>query len=109
MSDDGLINVEDDTPAQPAEADPQSLVGGDGLASDDPAVPPVASADHPAEVDAVEVGGQKYVPVGALISERKQRQAAEKEAAKVSELEAYARDSKPYVEFLKANPGLINQ
>lgn len=104
MSDDGLINVEDDGPEVPATPPPA-----------EPASPPAVEAavehpaDHPAEVDAVEVGGQKYVPVGALISERKQRQAAEKEAAKVADLESYARDSKPYVEFLKANPGFLAQ
>ncbi len=102
MSDEGLMNVEEDAPAPPAEAAAPPVAAA-------PAEPPTEPEPAAAEVDAVEVGGQKYVPVGAVIAERKQRQAAEKVAARVNELEEYARESKPYVEFLKANPGLISQ
>jgi hypothetical protein len=103
MSDEGLINLEDDGPVQPPVSPAPS-----GEA------PPVAAAEQvpaapPEEPeDAVEVGGQKYVPVGAVIAERKARQALQAKAERVDELEKYARDSQPYVEFLKANPGLIS-
>lgn len=100
MSDDGLMNVEDETPPAVVAA----------------VVPPVAvappeppAAEPPEEPDAIEVNGQRMVPVGTLIEERKQRQAFQKEAAKVADLEAFARDARPYVEFLKANPGLQRQ
>lgn len=102
MSDDGLMNVEDETPPAPAAplAAPPVAVA--------PPEPPPAP-EPPEEPDAVEVNGQKMVPVGTLIEERRQRQAAQKEAARLPDLEAFARDARPYVEFLKANPGLINQ
>lgn len=110
MSDEGLINVEDDGPDATAADVPAGGATPPVAAADQASAAPVeVAADHPAEVDAVEVGGQKYVPVGTLIEERKQRQAFQKDAAKVAELEAYVRDSKPYVDFLRANPGLIAQ
>src|SRR6266571_8219554 len=66
--------------------------------------PPPPEDDHP---DAVDVAGKKFVPVAALIGERKQRQALQEKAARVDELETFVREAKPYVEFLKANPDLL--
>jgi hypothetical protein len=106
MSDEeGLVNVEDDTPAEAsAEAPPAAAPAAPAVA--EPVVQPAAE-DTPAEVESVEVAGKKYVPVGALIGERKQRQALQDRAAKADELEAYVRDARPYVEFLKNNPDLL--
>jgi len=84
-----------------------------------PGAPPVAPAPPPAPAppaapspedehpDSVDVAGKKFVPVAALIGERKQRQAFQEKAARVDELEQFAREAKPYVEFLKANPDLL--
>lgn len=103
MSDEeGLINVEDDTPAEAAAETPAPAA-----AAAPPEAPPAVPDDTPAEVDAVEVAGKKYVPVGVLIGERKQRQALQERATKADELEAYVRDARPYVEFLKNNPDLL--
>lgn len=100
MSDDGVVSVEEDGP------DP---------VPDPPAPPPPIAAapetpaeeDTPAEVESVEVAGKKYVPVGALIGERKQRQALQEKANKADQLEAYVNDARPWVDFLKANPDLL--
>jgi hypothetical protein len=112
MSGEGLINVEDDGPDAGAVSVAASGETPPVVAADQASAAPPEQADHPAEVNVVDVGGQKMVPAGVLaelISERRQRQALSEKAARVDELEAYARDSKPYVEFLKANPGLISQ
>lgn len=99
MADEGLINIEDDSPAPPAPP-----------AAAPPAVetPPTQPEDaHPAEVEAVEVGGQKYVPVAAVVQERKQRQALQERAARADTLEQEIAAARPYVEFLRANPQLM--
>ncbi len=72
----------------------------------EPVTPPISAQDEEPS-DAVDVAGKKYVPVAALIEERKQRQALKEKAARVDELEQFAREAKPYVEFLKANPDLL--
>ena len=71
---------------------------------DTPPVAPPPDEEHPESVD---VAGKKFVPVAVLIGERKQRQAFQEKAARVDELEQFAREAKPYVEFLKANPDLL--
>lgn len=98
MSEDPGINLEDDGPAIPA-ADPPA----------DPPVadPPPADDDGAAEVEAVEVGGKKYVPIAAVINERRLRQQSQTRAQRADELEAYVNDARPYVEFLRANPNLL--
>lgn len=85
MSDDGVMNVEDDGPAAPVVEAPAAPVE-------------AAPADaEPAEVQPVEVDGTVMVPLAALKSERQQRQTAEKELARV----------KPYAEFIEKNPNLV--
>jgi len=104
MSDEGLVNLEEDGPAVEA-AFPAEPAAAEAPATE---APVEAAAEQPAEVEAVEVAGQRYVPAGVLRElqeERKQRKELQKQNA---DLDAYARDSRPYVEFLKANPGLIN-
>lgn len=71
------------------------------------AIPPEVPADKPAEVDSVEVGGEKYVPVSALQAERQRRQELSQKASRVDELEAFVREAQPYVNFLKANPQVM--
>lgn len=89
----GSVNLEDDAaPAAPVVP---------------PAAPPVAAAPEPPAVpDAVELEGQQYVPVAALTSERRQRQALQTRADRVDALEQELAQNRPYVEFLKNNPQL---
>lgn len=88
MSDDGVMNVEDDGPAVPVVEAPAAPVE---------AAPVEVPADPNAEPATVEVDGQVMVPLGALKAERQQRQTAEKELARV----------KPYAEFIEKNPNLV--
>lgn len=103
MSDENLTNLEDDaatdtpdTPAPAAAAAPETPA---------PAAPP--EEERPAEVEAVEVGGQKYVPVGAIKAEREKRQTAEREVQRLAALEAQLNELRPYAEFVKNNPQLL--
>lgn len=92
-----LINLEEDGPEiPPVEEAPVPV-----------AEVPAEEANEPAEVEAVEVAGKKYVPISAVISERKQRQALQEKANRTDQLEAYVNESRPYVDFLKANPDLL--
>lgn len=92
-----LTNLEDDTPTAPVAETP-------------PAPPVETPPEHEAaEVEAVEVAGKKYVPVGALIGERKQRQALEETAKKAEQYEAYLNQNGPYIEFLKQNPDFLKR
>src|SRR6185369_9155306 len=92
MSDDGIVNVEEDGPEVPA-VEPVAETPVDAAPAED------APADEPAEVEAVEVAGRKYVPVAAVISERKQRQAAQEEINRL----------KPYADFIEKNPDLVRR
>lgn len=105
----GLVNLEDDGP-DVAAAYPDAAGG----ATPSEAAPgQAATATVPAEAapdaETVDVAGQKYVPVGALINERKQRQALTEKAARADQLDAEMSAARPYVEFLKANPGLLQR
>ena len=91
-------------PDAPPSAAPLATPPAAPPAAEPPPATPPPEAEHP---DAVEVAGKKFVPVAALIGERKQRQAFQEKAARVDELEQFAREAKPYVEFLKANPDLL--
>ena len=99
MSDDvaALTNVEEEAPAAAPAADP--------------AAPPAAPVEEPAaaEVDAVEVGGQKYVPLAAVLAERREKHALKDRAARADQLEAAVAEMRPYVEFLRQNPGLTQR
>lgn len=92
------MNLEDDAPI---ETPPEPV-------AETPApVEPEAPPEPAAEVDAVEVAGRKYVPVQAVIAERKQRQELKAIADRVPQLEADNAAMRPYIEFLKANPQLM--
>lgn len=97
MSDVDLNNLEDETPAAP-EAPP---------------APPAAEVKPPdaapAEVEAVEVAGQKYVPLSAVLGEREKRKAAETKAARVDEIERWAQEKAPYIRVLEENPDLFKR
>jgi hypothetical protein len=84
------------------------------LENEDPPVadPPAPVADPPApEPDpdpegTVDVGGQKMIPVGAVIEERRARQALK---ADFDQLSGYVHQVRPYLDFLQANPDLLQQ
>jgi hypothetical protein len=97
VSDDavGLTNVEDEAPVQAPAAEPPAP---------EPAEEPAA-----AEVEAVEVGGQKYVPLAAVIAERKEKQALKERAGRADQLEQTVNEMRPYVEFLRQNQGLMQR
>jgi len=99
MADDlpaGSVSLEDG-PATPAPA---------------PAPPPPAAAAPPApaaepvEPEAVDVGGEQMVPLRALIAERNEKKALKERGG---QLEQYYNQTKPYVDFINANPGLLKQ
>lgn len=106
MSDEGLINVEDDAPTPVEALTPQEPASD---AAPDDQTPPVEAQDRPATVDAVEVGGQQYAPIAALKAEREKRQALEPLARRAQELEAWQQQNAPYIEFLRANPDFLRQ
>lgn len=91
----GTQSLEDEPSSPPPAAEPAAPA----------AAPP--EADKPAEVESVEVGGEKYVPVSALQAERQRRQELQQKAARADELEQFAREAQPYVQFLKANPQVM--
>lgn len=69
-----------------------------------PAEPPPAGEPEP---NAVDVGGQKMVPLSALLAERTEKKALKEKAARADQLETYAREVDPYVQFIRNNPGLM--
>lgn len=94
----GSVNLEDDGPEIPSAPDP--------VAAAAPPEPPAPVAE-PEPEESVEINGQRMVPVGALVAERKQRQTLSEKAAQVDQLQEQVRRMAPYVEFLRANPGLM--
>ena len=84
---------------------------------DPPAPEPVAApepepAPDPIEAEpegTVDVAGQKHVPVGALIAERREKQALKQKAEQYDQLAGYVHQVRPYIDFLAANPGLMTR
>jgi hypothetical protein len=74
----------------------------------DPTTPPEPPAE-PEEADAVDVAGQKHVPLSALIEERKQKQTLKAKADQYDQVVGYVNSVKPYIEFLQANPNLMTR
>ena len=72
-----------------------------------PAPAPAPAVAGEGEPEAVEVGGQKMVPLSALLAERGEKKQLKERAARADQLEDYARQVDPYVQFIKANPGLM--
>ena len=104
MSDEEVIgtNLEDDGPAIEAPAPVAEQPAQD-------AAPEAPADDRAAEVEAVEVGGQKYVPAGVLKAMRDETRALKERAAQADQLEAQWREAQPYVEFLRNNRELLIQ
>lgn len=104
MSDDPVIgiNLEDDGPAieAPAAAAPPAPA--------DPA-PPTDTASEDDAPDAIEVAGQRVVPLSALQSARAEAKALKEQAQRASELEARLRELEPYAQFVQNNRDLLIQ
>jgi hypothetical protein len=107
VSDEGLIPLEDDEPAQPVAEAPAEPAEPPAEQPDTPDQP--TEAPKPAEVEAVEVGGQKYVSLAALMAERQKRQELQPLAQKAQELEGFVNENRAYIEFLKANPDFLRR
>lgn len=103
MSDDVIgTNLEDDGPAIEAPAP----VAAAPVAA--PEAPPPPADDAP-DVESVDVGGQRLVPLSALLTERREKQTLKEQAGRVAELEQWRRDNEPYVQFLQNNRELLIQ
>jgi len=93
-------NLEDLQPA--AVADPPAPVEAPAPGAP-PAEPP--EDDHPEAV--ADAAGQKYVPLPALKAVREELKTLKPLAERAQQLEAYVNDVRPYVEFLKNHPQLL--
>lgn len=51
--------------------------------------------------------GEKYVPLSALMAVRNENKALKPQAAKAAELESQLNELRPYADFVKANPQLL--
>lgn len=96
MSDDGLMDLEAETPAPEPVAEAPAPVA---EAAPDPETP----------ADAVELNGEKLVPLSALLAERREAKALAEKAAKVDALEQWQRENEPALRFLQNNRDLLIQ
>lgn len=71
--------------------------------------PPPEPPAEPEEADAVEVAGQKHVPLSALIEERQKAKALKQKADQYDQTVGYVNSIRPYIEFLQANPNLMTR
>lgn len=98
MSDDGLMDLESETPAP----DPAPV-----------AAEPAPEATEPpadeAPAESVEVNGEKLVPLSALLRERNEAKALREKAAKADQLEQWQRENEPALRFLQNNRDLLIQ
>ncbi len=99
------------------------IVGGMNLEDDGPAPEPVAAAPEPTpepapveaappaedDVPAVDVGGQRMVPLAEVQRLREERRALREQAAKAAEYEAKLRELEPYAQFVQNNRDLLIQ
>lgn len=105
MSDDNLMNLEDDAPEPAAPETPPTETPAEAV----PAADPPPEGEKPAEVEAVEVGGQKYVPLSVVLAEREKRQQLVPLAQRAQEQDAWIAANRPYIEFLQANPDFLKR
>lgn len=105
MSDDDVIgtNLEDDGPA----LDPPAPVAEPPVQEAD--APEAPHEDKPAEVEAVEVAGQRYVPLAVLKTMRDENRTLKEAAARADQLEARLREIEPYAQFVQNNRDLLIQ
>lgn len=98
MSDDGLMDLESETPAP----DPAPV-----------AAEPAPEATEPpadeAPAESVEVNGERLVPLSALLRERNEAKALREKAAKADQLEQWQRENEPALRFLQNNRDLLIQ
>lgn len=100
MSDEPLVNLEDEAPAAETPAQPVEAT----------APPAEAPAPEPEdELDTIELQGQRVVPVNVLRAMREEQKALKAQAAKAADLEAQVRELAPYAEFIKHNQQLLRQ
>lgn len=99
MSDDNVAYSVEDGPGPPEAPAPAPV-------AEAPAPEPEAPA-APAEPEAVEVGGERMVPLAALISERSKATALKTKADQFDQMAGWYNEAKPYVDFLRANPDLL--
>lgn len=104
MSDEPVIgtNLEDDGPAieAPAAVAPPAP---------EPTPAPQETAPEDDAPDAIEVAGQRVVPLSALQSARAEAKALKEQAQRASELEARLRELEPYAQFVQNNRDLLIQ
>jgi hypothetical protein len=89
--------------------------GGPGPADTAPVEQPVAEAAAPepeaapdtGEAEAVDVGGQRMVPLAALHTVREQNRTLRQKADQYDQIASEWNNARPYVEFLKNNPDLL--
>ena len=100
MSDDGLMNLEDDAPVA-AAPDPAPV----------PDPPPVEAQAAPEddEPEVVDIGGQKAVPYAVVKELREKVRNLSDKAAKADQLEAWQRENEPALRFLQNNKDLLIQ
>ncbi len=97
----GLINLEDDPPPAPAATPP--------AAPPAELPPPPPEPEDPDEAAAVEMQGGKYVPLAALKATREQLKEVKARAAVADQQQAWINQHAPYVDFIKANPQLLQR
>jgi hypothetical protein len=90
------------------------------LETPDPVTPPepVAAAEpppapdppaDPAEADAIEMPGGKFVPLSAVLAEREKGKSYREKAELYDQTAQYVHQVKPYIDFLQANPDLMTR
>ena len=99
MSEEGIAYDVESGPGPAGEPAPEPV-------AETPAPAPEAEA-APAEPEAVEVGGERMVPLAALISERRAAATLKTKADQFDQMAGWYNEAKPYVDFLKNNPDLL--
>jgi len=80
------------------------------VAETPPAAPETPPDPTEAEPDGtIDTAGQKMVPLGALVDERRKGQALKQKADQFDQVAGYVNQVRPYIEFLQANPGLMTR
>jgi hypothetical protein len=76
-----------------------------------PPPPPPAAPEEPDDIPdgAIEQGGQVMVPLAALKAEREAVKTLKGKASQVEQIQAWYQQSKPYIDFLQANPDVMTR
>jgi len=100
MSDENLINVEEDAPAPVAEAPAPPEAA--------PEAPIAAAEAEDLDLNAIDVKDEARVRglIGELSRKRAENRTLKTQAERAAQLEQELNQSRPYVEFLRANPHL---